>query len=589
MVERIIGGLSAFIIATISTLGYSGIALMMAIESACIPLPSEVIMPFSGSLVASGRFSLNLVALAGAVGCLLGSYVAYFVGANGLDYGQTMIGALLGPFSGVPGCDTTGCIFGSPYYDNNTERTSVESKAIYGEGYWDIVPDTLKFTLGLRGTEDVKEFTGRITIFNGLIPIGSTDGNQSLKVCNEQGQAGCDFDSGTVGNQLYESTRRTFDKITGRAVLAWTPKLDFTDQTNIYASYSRGYKAGGSNPGVQQGNLGVPAFYDPESIDAYEIGAKNTLLDGRLQANLTAWYYDYGNYQISAIIANTSVNTNINTFLDGLEGEFLWAPTDRWQFDLNAGWTESKIGKTEQIDTRNPGGGLDYAVVIKDATLTTTNAQNCVLYHNGTNGTGLGLDADYTFLSSFPGSPFFVAPGGVNGLAASGVPNVGYGTCNGAILNQISDAFGLAHGTLPFGFTESDSASGGNLTGVPIQLDGKQLANTPPYTVSFGAQYTMPVGGGFNLTSRADFYWQAASWGRIFNDPADHMRSYSVANALFTLNAPDNAWYVSAYARNLFGANNQTGQYLTSSSSGLWTGVFYGEPRNVGITVGARF
>jgi membrane protein DedA with SNARE-associated domain len=56
---------------------------MMAIESACIPLPSEVIMPFSGSLVASGRFDLNLVAIAGAVGCLLGSYVAYFVGAYG--------------------------------------------------------------------------------------------------------------------------------------------------------------------------------------------------------------------------------------------------------------------------------------------------------------------------------------------------------------------------------------------------------------------------------------------------------------------------------------------------------------------------
>ncbi len=154
----------------------------------------------------------------------------------------------------------------------------------------------------------------------------------------------------------------------------------------------------------------------------------------------------------------------------------------------------------------------------------------------------------------------------MNGLAGSGVPNVGYGVCNKGVLDSISDAFLLPHGTLPFGFTESDAATGGSLTGVPVQLDGKQLANTPPYTISFGGQYTMPVGGGFNLTSRADFYWQAASWGRIFNDPADHMRSYSVANALFTLNAPDNAWYVSAYARNIFGANNQTGQYLTSSS-----------------------
>jgi membrane protein DedA with SNARE-associated domain len=83
MIDRLLTALSALIIASISALGYGGVVLMMAIESACIPLPSEVIMPFSGSLVASGRFDLNLVAIAGAVGCLLGSYVAYFVGAYG--------------------------------------------------------------------------------------------------------------------------------------------------------------------------------------------------------------------------------------------------------------------------------------------------------------------------------------------------------------------------------------------------------------------------------------------------------------------------------------------------------------------------
>ncbi len=83
MIDRILTGVSGLIISAISTLGYGGIVLMMAIESACIPLPSEVIMPFSGYLVASGGLSLNLVAMAGAVGCLLGSYVAYFVGASG--------------------------------------------------------------------------------------------------------------------------------------------------------------------------------------------------------------------------------------------------------------------------------------------------------------------------------------------------------------------------------------------------------------------------------------------------------------------------------------------------------------------------
>lgn len=83
MVDKLLSGLSALIISVIASLGYGGVVLLMAVESACIPLPSEVIMPFAGYLVSTGRFGLQAVAIAGAVGCLLGSYVAYFVGAIG--------------------------------------------------------------------------------------------------------------------------------------------------------------------------------------------------------------------------------------------------------------------------------------------------------------------------------------------------------------------------------------------------------------------------------------------------------------------------------------------------------------------------
>lgn len=69
-----------WIIQTISTLGYPGIVLTMAIESALIPLPSEVIMPFSGYLAMAGKFSLLGVAVAGAAGNVLGSLVAYGIG-----------------------------------------------------------------------------------------------------------------------------------------------------------------------------------------------------------------------------------------------------------------------------------------------------------------------------------------------------------------------------------------------------------------------------------------------------------------------------------------------------------------------------
>lgn len=75
--------IAGFVIAAISHLHYIGVALMMAIESACIPLPSEVTMPFAGFLVSRGELDLWWVAVAGAAGCVLGSWVAYAVGAWG--------------------------------------------------------------------------------------------------------------------------------------------------------------------------------------------------------------------------------------------------------------------------------------------------------------------------------------------------------------------------------------------------------------------------------------------------------------------------------------------------------------------------
>ena len=83
MISRVISALAAFIISVISTTGYAGVLLLMAIESACIPLPSEIIMPFAGYLVYTGRFNLWAVAAMGALGCNLGSLGAYLVGYYG--------------------------------------------------------------------------------------------------------------------------------------------------------------------------------------------------------------------------------------------------------------------------------------------------------------------------------------------------------------------------------------------------------------------------------------------------------------------------------------------------------------------------
>lgn len=91
MIKAILGFLSSFIIGLITALNYWGIILAMAIESACIPLPSEIIMPFGGYLVVTKVFNsgggdlltLFYVGLAGAFGCVLGSVAAYAVGIWG--------------------------------------------------------------------------------------------------------------------------------------------------------------------------------------------------------------------------------------------------------------------------------------------------------------------------------------------------------------------------------------------------------------------------------------------------------------------------------------------------------------------------
>lgn len=83
MVEKILAVLFIFIKSVIGATGYTGLALLMAIESACIPLPSELIMPFAGYLVFEGAMKLIWVATAGAIGCNLGSLVAYEIGYSG--------------------------------------------------------------------------------------------------------------------------------------------------------------------------------------------------------------------------------------------------------------------------------------------------------------------------------------------------------------------------------------------------------------------------------------------------------------------------------------------------------------------------
>ncbi len=83
MAAHLFAVIAGFVISTIRAFGYGGVVFLMAVESACIPLPSEIILPFAGYLVFMHQLQLLPVGIAGAFGCVIGSIIAYAIGAYG--------------------------------------------------------------------------------------------------------------------------------------------------------------------------------------------------------------------------------------------------------------------------------------------------------------------------------------------------------------------------------------------------------------------------------------------------------------------------------------------------------------------------
>jgi len=506
----------------------------------------------------------------------------YFVSSGAQGYASVALGALSGLASSA--CNPTpGCTLASAFYDNTSPAPggiTLKSKSIYGEVYYDILSD-LKLTVGGRWTDDYKSQIDQIFLVNSVVPIGSNSESQLGIACPPRSAS-------AVCNQA-----ANYINYSGRAVLDWTPQLDFTDHTLIYGSLSRGYKAGGFNPGLSTFAIdsGVRTNYDPEGIDAIEIGTKNTLLHQTLQANADIWYYNYEGLQVSQILDNDSINVNVNSRMYGSEGNFVYAPDDSWAFNFNVGYTHSALGAESFVDPRNPTAGNPNAILIKDDTPTATAAQNCAVYWVGAGAPV--APSDNATLNALLGAsnPYARPAGGSNALASSGIPLTNYGVCepywipSSSSYNPALVAAMTASG-YAFSLPGNPNTSG---AGVAQSIHGNENPNTPPVTLSFGVQYTAKLGGGFALVPRVDVYYQTDMWGRIFEDGADKIKGYVVTNAQVQLNSPDADWYVQAFVKNLFNKTYVTGEYLTSSSSGLYTNEFLGDPRMYGVRAGIHF
>ena len=442
---------------------------------------------------------------------------------------------------------------------------TLNSYAGFGEAYYNVTPD-LKLTGGLRWTDDQKHF---VEIPSQLLTAG-------------------------YGYPIYGNVDQGWQEFTGRFAANWTPKLDFTDQTLLYASFAHGYKAGGANPpgaqllvfgwaafGGQQGvtNPIHPLTFKPEFINAYELGTKNTLLDGALTFNANAFFYDYKGYQISRIVDRTAINDNFDATVKGAEVEATYEPLPGLRFRFAGGYEHTRINdgqfSIDLMDRADVANHPDWMVVKPFA----TQASNCIL-------------PKYVMAALLVARPPVAA-----GNGTSSVP----GACANAYQHGVDPVTGMPYKAAPVfpddydpsldmhdpgpypGFDPASAPNNGE--GWAKNLGGNELPNAPPFTISMSGDYTVPLTSDWAGTLHADYYWQDYSWARVFNDnPYDRLRGYTNVNLALILTSQA-GWQVMGYVKNVFDVTDITGTFLNSDDSGLTTNVFLTDPRLFGVRV----
>jgi iron complex outermembrane receptor protein len=236
-------------------------------------------------------------------------------------------------------------------YALGTSENVNESYATFAQVDWQAT-STLKATAGLRYTYDRKRsFEGArlFCIYTASCPI-STLTNRPVDITDAAAPGTSTdpsiylpaFTDPTTGIR-HRGLKNNWSGVTGTLGLDWKPDAD----TLVYGKYTRGYKAGGFNSGTT--TLQANITTNEETIDAYEIGLKKTF-GGRLQANASAFYYDYQDIQIPISGLNPVTNTNVASFFNlpkariiGFELETVWQPIDNLQILANYSYLNAEI------------------------------------------------------------------------------------------------------------------------------------------------------------------------------------------------------------------------------------------------------
>jgi iron complex outermembrane recepter protein len=460
------------------------------------------------------------------------------------------------------------------------------SYAMFGEAYYNIT-DNLKLTAGLRWTVDKKEAP--------RIPSWVLGGD-------------------SVGYAVQEVVRQEWREPTGRLTLDWKPDLSFTDQTLLYASFAHGYKAGGANPppaGFVVRGVGdtadiklaqsatKPRTFDPEFVNAFEVGSKNTLADGKLTLNLAAFYYDYKDYQISYIVDRSAVNLNFDSRVWGLELEADWRPLENLRLGFKGGYENTKVADGEKaIDLMDRTAGHAGWLLIRPFP---TNSSSCILpaylfvgtgdIHQVGNQSG-GGDGPCELAYTLHVDPIAFDPSNPQPYIPN-PPGPNYSSAGNGYYFPNYPGFDPLAGTPGDPYTGQNTFNGVDYGPVPNNgegfykdLSGHELPNAPHFTATITADYTLPLPNDWLMTLHTDLYYQSEAWTRIFNDPGyDKLKAYSNINLAAIFTNEDAGWKVMAYVKNVLDRDSITGAFLNSDDTGLTTNVFLTEPRLYGIRV----
>ena len=450
-------------------------------------------------------------------------------------------------------------------YFRSSNPYKVESSAIFGEVYWNVA-ENVKITGGLRYTDDRKSFTQvpsqLLLAPNGVIGGGVV--NSGYPTIEELDRAYCALKGTLPENCVVRQSdiKQRWGEVTGRLGVDWKPELSFTDQTMVYAFYSRGYKGGGANPPQIGSDPSIlqyaanPSTFRPEFVNAFEIGTKNSFLGGSLILNGSAFYYDYKDYQVSKIVDRTALNENFDARVWGLELESVWQPTRNFRMNANIGYLNTKLGKgSKSIDLMDRTQGDPNYMVVKPWVQLSS---NCVV------PTAVVAQVLNSF---FPGTLGNLCGGG--GLLGD--------FRKGGLLNTFT---GIE-------YDPSLQPNGGQ--GFFADVSGNDLPNSPHMTFNIGAQYSMDLPENWRATVRADYYYQAKSFARVYNTEYDRLKAWDNTNISLVVANPDKGLTFEVYVKNVFDKTPVTDSFTNSDDTGLTTNVFTLDPRLVGLSVRKTF